>query len=114
MLKIKKSQEFQELYKLGKKCFGHYGLIYIKKSKDLHDKNKYGFVVSKKNGNAPTRNRIKRLFREFCRLHDKDFKQGYDIIIISKRTCGTQIDSLKYSDVEKDLLKIFKKVGLFL
>jgi len=44
-----------------------------------------GTVVSKKTGNAVKRNKVKRLIREFFRLHKGYFPQGYDLIIIANK-----------------------------
>ncbi len=44
-----------------------------------------GLTVSKKMGNAVARNRIKRVVREYFRLHQYDFELPLDIIVIPKR-----------------------------
>jgi ribonuclease P protein component len=44
-----------------------------------------GVTVGKKTGSAVKRNKIKRLIREFFRLHKAHFPQGYDMVIVAKQ-----------------------------
>jgi ribonuclease P protein component len=46
MFKIKKNDEFQNIYKVGKKYFGYYTLVYIYRNNT--DIKRLGVVVSKK------------------------------------------------------------------
>lgn len=110
MKRIKKNQEFQLLYNTGKKYFGYYSLIYVKKNNTVE--NRLGFVVSKKVGNAVVRNRIKRIFREIFRLNCGKIKIGYDIVIISKKVTGQKIAVINYFNLEKDVLKVLNKSGV--
>jgi len=109
MKTIKKNQEFQIIYRDNQKVFGNYCLIYISKTKQNY--NRYGFVVSKKVGNAPTRNRIKRLFRETIRLNEDKIKLSLDIIIISKIKTGLNLKKINQFDIERDILNILHKGG---
>src|SRR5580692_4492104 len=43
---------------------------------------RWGLSVSRRVGNAPRRNRIKRLLRESIRLGQHNFPKGYDIVIV--------------------------------
>lgn len=106
MNKLKKNREFQNIYTLGKKCFGYYSLIFFQKNG--LEKSNFGFVASKKTGKAHCRNRIKRLFREYIRLNSEKLNDSYDVILVGKKNFGDNIDKLKYKDIEKDLNKIFK------
>lgn len=44
-----------------------------------------GVSVRRKTGNAAKRNKIKRLIREFFRLNQSRFPQGYDIVIAANK-----------------------------
>jgi len=110
MENLKKNEEFQKVYKIGKKAFGYYALVYIMKNNKEY--NRCGYVVSKKTGNAVCRNRLKRLFREYYKEKDSLVQKGYDIVFIAKRNAGTEFKTLKLDKLEKDLEKIFKRLGI--
>lgn len=107
---LTKNGEFQNIYKLGKKNFGYYSLIFF--IKNNIEKNRYGFVASKKTGKAFCRNRIKRLFREYVKNNSVNFLENYDIIFVAKKKAGENIKEIKYKDIEKDLNRIFKSARL--
>ena len=107
MVTLKKEKEFSMIYKKGQKKHTKYVIIIFLKNK-LNEK-RFGFVASKKTGNAVNRNRIKRLFREVVRLNTQEFKGNYDYILIGKSVLKDNISNLKYEDMKKDILKGIKK-----
>ncbi len=112
MERIRKNEEFQKIYNSkSQKLFSYYSIMYIKKNN--YDYNRLGVVVSKKNGNAVVRNRIKRLLREFFRKNEKNFSKenSCDIIVISKKHFGEKAFEIKYEEIEKDLRVTLKKGG---
>ncbi|MGL4403080.1 MAG: ribonuclease P protein component [Fusobacteriaceae bacterium] len=107
---LKKDREFQIIYNFGKKEFGYYSLIFFKKNEE--NVNRFGFVASKKTGNAVCRNRLKRLFKEYFREKSFELKKGYDIICVAKRKAGENVSLIGFKDIEKDLDKVLKRAGL--
>jgi len=64
---------------------------------------KFGFVVSKKVGNAVTRNKIKRRFRAIAR--ELDFETG-SFIFLAK----PEIVSLSFNEIKSDVIKLLKRI----
>lgn len=66
-----------------------------------------GFTVTKKQGNAPQRNRIKRRLREIIRLHAADyFRTGHNYVLIGRATAL----NTKFDQLIKDLANAAKRV----
>ena len=60
---------------------------------------RYGITVTKKQGNAVLRNRVKRRFRALLRASDLPVKDGWDYVLIGRAEAA----SLSFSKLEKDL-----------
>ena len=61
-----------------------------------------GISVSKKVGNSVVRHRVKRLIKESCRLHEVQFKQGYDLVIIARKSAAGR----SYDEIESAVLHL--------
>ena len=97
---IKKTREFQKVYRNGKSFANKYLVMYILKNE--RTENRLGISVSKKVGNSVVRHRLTRLIRESYRLNKDLFIKGIDIVIVA-RTGAKDID---YSKVENALLHL--------
>ena len=84
-----------------------YAIIFIKEN--MNNEQRFGFVASKKTGNAVQRNRIKRLFKEFVKTHKNKFRENTDYIFVGKSVLKENIRNLKYKDIEKDIIKVIKR-----
>ncbi len=81
-LRLRRSDDFARVRKKGK-LSRHSSMLLSFVENDL-PYNRYGFVTSKKLGNAVTRNRTKRRIREATyQLHPR-LHQGYDIVVIAR------------------------------
>ena len=81
--RILNRKDFVNLNQLGKKYQTiHFTVIFKENGLGI---TRLGITVSKKIGNSVKRNRVKRLIREFFRLHKAYFPKGYDIVIAAKK-----------------------------
>ena len=105
---IKKNYEFKNFFSKGKFYRGNYINMYIHSSN--LSLNKLGIAVSKKNGKANLRNKIKRLIRENYKNYENMINKNTNLLI----TVNKDIDIKKVSfyDIKKDFDKILKKAEL--
>ncbi|NLB53124.1 MAG: ribonuclease P protein component [Syntrophomonadaceae bacterium] len=101
--RITTTQEYNNIYKNGKKIPGRFIILYI--MKNHLDRNRYGFVTSVKVGKAVIRNRIKRQLRDLVHRMDPSLPPGYDIVMIVRHHAG----SAEYHQLEKDLSVVMGK-----
>lgn len=62
-----------------------------------------GISVSKKVGNSPMRNKIKRWFRAFCRIYSQNL-QGKIIVFVAR-----DAKHLSFQKIEEEMLKFLRK-----
>lgn len=102
---LKKNGDYRKIYNRGKSVADrHLVLYFLSNNLEIC---RFGFTTSKKVGNAVTRNRIRRLFREACRLNVEKFPGGFDFILLARR----DIVGLNYKQVEESLLKLLKRIN---
>lgn len=101
---LKKSKEFSVVYKTGKSVADRYFVLYYRKNKS--GQNRIGYSVSKKVGNAVTRNRIKRLLKEAYRLNYINDRVGYDFVFIARMSSK----DVEYKQVVKSMGKLFGRI----
>ena len=100
---LKKHKDFQHVYKKGSSYANKYLVMYVLENQT--EGNRLGISVSKKVGNSIVRHRVTRVIREVMRLHWKEIKSGYDIVIVAR-------PSAKESDYGKFESAIFHLLNL--
>lgn len=80
--RLRRPEEFARCYQRGRVVKDGFAVVHV--VKNGLDHTRVGFAVSKKLGNAVTRNRVKRWLREAARVHAGRFRPGLDIIISAR------------------------------
>ncbi len=106
---IKKNFEFKYLFSKGKFVYGTYIHMYIKETNRKY--NKLGIAVSKKQGKAVERNRIKRLIRENYKIFENNIKLGTNILIIINKE--KNIKEISYYDIKENFERTLKKAKIW-
>jgi ribonuclease P protein component len=104
---LKKNKEFRRVYENGNSYATRNLVIYVLKAKNSY--NRYGFSVSKRIGNAVTRNKLKRRLREIIReFEKKELFQAQDVIFIARKP----VVNLDYQRLKKEVMKLYQKARL--
>lgn len=105
---IKKNYEFKNLFSKGKFYYGEFIHMYIKSSNS--NTNKLGIAVSKKQGKAVQRNRIKRLIRENYKEFEKFIPKGTNILIVINKE--KDIKFIDYYQIKENFYRTLKKANI--
>lgn len=103
---LKSNMEFNKVYSKGKNYWNRNLILYVRKNDS--ENTRVGYSITKKVGNAITRNKIRRRLKEIHRLYIFNIKKGYDLIVIPKKN----VVDLSYKELESAVLHIFKLAGI--
>lgn len=106
--RIKKNEQFQNIFKQGK-SFANRELVIYYKQNDLTTHFRIGISVGKKIGNAVTRNRIKRYIRESFNQLQHKIIPTVDIIIIARKATV----HMNFHQIKKSIQHLLYKEQLF-
>jgi ribonuclease P protein component len=103
--RIKKSPEFQAIYRKGNKISGYYYTAFFVPSVSIYSR--LGISVPKRLGNAVFRNRQKRIVRDIFRHRRAGFSVPTDLVILMNRV--PKEESKKREDLEFLLGRVIEK-----
>jgi ribonuclease P protein component len=72
------------------------------------ERSRLGVVVSKKVGGAVVRSQVKRLLRESFRLHQYEFVQPLDLVLVARPSMAGRT----FAEVEHNFLSTLRSAGL--
>lgn len=99
---IKDKKLFNNIIKKGKFKKNEYYVLYnIEKEDQIIN---YGVAISKKVGNAVTRNKLKRQTRAIIDSHRNLFKNNHNYIIMIRKSCA----NTEYNVLDKALIELLE------
>ena len=105
--RIKQSRDFARVRQAGRRLVNGC-LIANWTTLPPGDATRLGVVTSGKIGNAVVRARARRLLRETFRLHQHEFAQPLELVLVARPS----IVGRQFAEVEKDFLTTVRKAGL--
>lgn len=102
-LRIKSNKDFQTVFQKGRSFANRQFVVYSLQKKD-QDHFRIGLSVSKKLGNAVTRNRIKRYIRQSIFELKNQLESGHDYVVIARKPAA----EMDFFEVKKSLTHVLK------
>lgn len=111
--RLRDNKDFRRAYARGRSYPAPIAVLYVSKrtgeEADAIPARRIGFVVSKKQGNAVVRNRIKRRLRETMRLHIDDLRDGaYDLIFVAR----SRAKEASWSEIQACVEDLLRRGGV--
>lgn len=107
-LRLNKNKEFDQVFQAGHSFFGIF--LGIKALKNEKNTNKFGVLVGLKISKlAVKRNLVKRRIKSVLEKENKNIKQGYNIVVITK----PEIINQNYQDIKEEILRGLNKLKLY-
>jgi ribonuclease P protein component len=103
-MRLRRRAEFVAVQQEGHKLHGRHVLGMALKRSDPTLAGRLGITVTKKVGNAVVRTRIKRLVREWMRLHGW-VPAGWDLVVVAKDSAARHVHP---DDFAPDLTKLLR------
>ena len=111
--RLRKNRDFRTIYAKGRSHVHSLAVLYVlRRTGDgvaLAPGRRVGFVVSKKQGDAVVRNRIKRRLREAVRERLPDLREGpYDVTFVGRG----RLKTASWPEVQSAVDELLRRAGL--
>jgi ribonuclease P protein component len=103
---LTKRPEFTRCYDAGSRRFSSGFVLFACRRDDPGQNWRLGMAVTRKTGSAVWRNRVRRLVRECFRLEREQVPDGYDYVVVPKRTLDPR--GLSLHSVRGELLPLLR------
>ena len=100
--RVKREKDFKEIFQYGTSFANRKFVVYQLENQQNHFRVRLS--VSKKLGNAVTRNQIKRRLRHILLSVREHLADNLDFVVIARKG----VESLDYAEMEKNLLHVLK------
>jgi ribonuclease P protein component len=100
--RLRKRREFLALQREGRRQTVSHFVVITRPTH--HPPSRLGITTSRKVGSAPTRNRIRRLVREFFRRHRVELTPPCDVLVIARPGSA----KLRYCNVDDELTRVLR------
>ena len=100
--RVKREKDFKEIFQYGTSFANRKFVVYQLENQKKHFR--VGLSVSKKLGNAVTRNQIKRRIRHIIQNAKGSLEENVDFVVIARKG----VETLGYAEMEKNLLHVLK------
>ena len=105
--RVKKEKDFDAIFKKGASVANRKFVIYRLENQQQHFR--VGLSVSKKLGNAVTRNQIKRRIRHVLIQNSNQIADNVDFVVIARKG----VELLEYAEIEKNLLHVLRLAKIY-
>lgn len=108
-MRLRQRAEFLAVQSGGIKFHGRHVLAIARRREQPGAVGRLGITVTKKVGNSPVRNRIRRVVREWLRLHGW-VPAGWDLVVVAKESAARQVSSASSEGFAPDLVRVMREL----
>ena len=105
--RVKKEKDCNAIFQEGKSVANRKFVVYRLENSEQHFR--VGLSVSKKLGNAVTRNQIKRRIRHVLITHKDQIIENLDFVVIARKG----VEEMNYTELEKNLLHVLRLANIY-